>query len=71
MPVKFGKPGTKRYTGRMRAQMQKVITELRALLAYNTKLSQRVPPVTFMTAPEAVAAANQVLTCQQWLDTNN
>lgn len=71
MSVYFGKPGTRRYRGKMRAQMQQAIVKLRALLNYNTKLSQRVPPVQFMTPAEAVATAGQVLTIQGWLDTKN
>lgn len=71
MPVVFGKPGSIRYRGKMRAQMQKSIVELRALNAYNTKLSNRVPPIPFMTAAQSLQVANMVLQLQAWLDTKN
>lgn len=71
MAVKFGKPGTKRFTGKLRAQLQKANSQMGFILAYSAKQAQRVPPVTVLTPAESITLANARLTCQTLLATVN
>lgn len=49
MPVKPGKPGTFRIRGQLRSQCKQVKARCLAFLQVQLKLSQKVPPITFMS----------------------
>jgi hypothetical protein len=71
MPVVSGKPGSIRYKGRMRAQLKKADAMLNDLLAYNAKLTARVPPVLFLTAPQIATFNGCTAACQVLLHAKN
>lgn len=49
MPVVSGKPGSIRIRGVLRSQCKQVKARMVSMLAYNTKLAAKVPPVTFLS----------------------
>lgn len=48
MPVVPGKPGTNRIRGTLRAQCKQVRLRMVRMLAYNTKLAAKTPPIVFL-----------------------
>lgn len=65
MAVRPGKPGSRRVWGRQRAQLGKVHECLSSLLAYNSKLQAKVPPVPFLTAPQVTLFEQAAVTAAQ------
>ena len=70
MPVS-NQSGKLRFRGLMRAQMKAARAKLQSLLRLNTKYSQRVPPIVFLTPQEAVDFANVSLELQTLIATKN
>lgn len=71
MAVNFGRPGTRKYGGVFRAQLQVTYRKCNELLAYNTKQFNRVPPVTILTGPQIASLTATSLLCQQLLAAKN
>lgn len=71
MPVKFSPPGSKRFRGRMRAQMQKVVSVGNALIHYSDQLAARTPPIQFLDPTQRQDMVTAVLTCETLLSTVN
>ena len=71
MSVVFGKPGTLRYRGRLRAQMQRTVVLIGDILAYNQKLRNRVPPITVFADADAVSFAATSITLQGYIAEKN
>lgn len=49
MPVRPGKPGSVRIRGTLRAQCKQVKTRMISMIALDTKLKAKVPPITFLS----------------------
>lgn len=71
MSVNFGKPGTRKYGGVFRAQLNATFAKCNQILAYNTKQFNRVPPVTILTGPQINSLTQTSLLCQQLLAAKN
>lgn len=58
MVLKYAPPGTKRFRGRIRAQMAKCAEMLNSINDYNAKLNLRVPPMGFLQPDQVTAILN-------------
>lgn len=71
MAVHFGKPGTRKYDGVFRAQLQVCYKKCNSLLAFNTRQAAKVPPVTVLTGPQVASITATSLACQVLLAAKN
>jgi hypothetical protein len=58
MPIVYGKPGSLRFRGLLRAQAKRTATLLDSILAYNAKLQARVPAQNWLSAPDKLTLQN-------------
>ena len=65
------KAGTLRYRGVTRAQLKQTVARLRSLLAYNAKVANFHPPLTFLSAPDAVTISALITTLNGYIAFRN
>lgn len=71
MAIHSGKPGSRRVTGIQRAQFIRVNALIESLLQYNAKLTVRVPPIPFISAPDVISLGVTQVVAQKYLDQVN
>ena len=71
MPVVPGKPGSIRYRGKLRAQLQVCVAKCKEIIAYNTKEAARVPPVQVLSPAQLANFQTTAVDCTTLLDAKN
>jgi hypothetical protein len=71
MPVVPGKPGSIKLRGKIRAQLQVCFAKCQEIIAYNTKLAARTPPVQLLTPAQLADFQTTAVDCTTLLDEKN